>query len=320
MTHKGSLEYWPHRRAKRQMPRVRSSPISTEKEMLGFVGFKAGMTHIMMIDDTEGPAKGTEVARAVTVLEIPKVHIYGIRFYANGYSSYKHVIGEVFDTGLAAKVGIKATKNNDVSKFKSKASEICNVTALAFLDANTLNFGSKRVMRFEIPVGGKNSADKIDHVAGLLGKEVKINEFIKPGDYIDITSISKGKGWAGAIKRFGVARLYRKSTGKIRHVGVLGAWHPAKVLFSVPHSGHLGYNYRTEINKRVLKIGTAADVDSINVKGGFLNYGVVKNDYILVDGSIPGTAKRLVRLRKSIRNTWPVKQPQLNYVSTASKQ
>ncbi|MCL5008288.1 MAG: 50S ribosomal protein L3 [Candidatus Marsarchaeota archaeon] len=316
---KGSLEYWPHRRAKKLMPRVRSALQTQEKSMLGFVAFKAGMTHVMMIDDTEGPAKGTEVARAVTVLEVPKVQIYGIRLYSMGYS-YKHSAGEIYDSAAAAKVGIKTIKNNDISQFKSKPDKLHDVTLLAFLDPAALGFGNKRVMRFEVPVGGKDSAEKLSFAEGVLGKEVKISEFIKPGDYIDVTSISKGKGWAGVIKRFGVSRQYRKATGKVRHVGTLGAWHPPKVMFGVPHSGHMGYNYRTEINKRVLKVGTNADAAAINIKGGFLGYGLIKNDYILIDGSIPGVAKRLVRIRKAIRNNWAVKQPQLNYVSLESKQ
>ncbi len=317
---KGSMEYWPHRRAKRLMPRVRNTPNSTNKETLGMVAFKAGMTHVMMIDDTDGPAKGTEVARAVTVLEIPKVSVYGIRFYSKGYSSYRHSLGEAYDTALAAKVGIKSVKKNDLAGLKGMSDKLDDATALAFLDASVLGFGSKRIMRFEMPVGGKDVQEKIAFIEGMLGKEAKISEFIKPGDYIDVTSVSKGKGWAGIIKRFGAARRYRKSTGKIRHIGTLGAWHPPKVLFGVLQAGHLGYNYRTDINKRVLKIGSNADVNAVNVKGGFLNYGLIKNDYILVDGSIPGPAKRLVRIRKSIRNNWPVKQPQLNYISLASKQ
>ena len=316
---KGSLEYWPHRRAKKLLPRVRTVLNTTETSFLGFVGFKAGMTHMIMIDDSESPAKGTEVSRAVTVLEIPKVYLYGIRFYKKGYI-YKEIAGEVYDQKLAISVGIKTIKKNDLSNFKSKINDLVDVTALAYLDAGALNFGSKRVMRFEIPVGGKDCASKLSFIEGFLGKEVKINNFIKNGEYIDISSISKGKGWAGVIKRFGVSRQYRKATGKVRHVGTLGAWHPPKVLYTVPHSGHKGYNYRTEINKRVIKVGGEKDAQSINIKGGFTNYGPIANDFIVIDGIIPGSAKRLIRLRKAVRNTTKVKEPQVVYTSLESKQ
>ncbi|MEM0201122.1 MAG: 50S ribosomal protein L3 [Candidatus Micrarchaeaceae archaeon] len=315
---KGSLEYWPHRRAKKQMPRVRTYVKQKETGFLGLIAFKAGMTHMLMIDDSESPAKGTEVSRAVTVLEIPKIHVYGIRAYKKGYI-YKEIAKEVYDSKLAANVGIKSTKNTDVSKLKS-LTELTDATALAYLDAGSLNFGNKRVMRFEIPIGGEDVSSKISFIEGFLGKEVKINNFIKTGEYLDITSISKGKGWTGVIKRFGVSRQYRKATGKVRHVGTLGAWHPPKVLFTVPHSGHKGYNYRTELNKRVLKIGNEKDINSINIKGGFTNYGNIKNEFIVIDGSIPGSAKRLIRLRKAIRNKVKVKEPQIVYTSLESKQ
>ncbi len=316
---KGSLEYWPHRRAKKLLPRVRTFANTTETSFLGFVGFKAGMTHVIMIDDSESPAKGTEVSRAVTVLEIPKVHIYGIRFYKTGYL-YKEILGEVYDQKIAQNVGIKTIKDNNLETFKSKIDEFSDITALAYLDAGSLEFGNKRVLRFEVPVGGADNKAKLSFIEGFLGKEVKINDFIKTGEYLDISSISKGKGWAGVIKRFGVSRQYRKATGKVRHVGTLGAWHPPKVLYTVPHSGHKGYNYRTEINKRVIKIGSEKDVGSINIKGGFTNYGPIKNDFIIIDGSIPGSAKRLIRIRKAVRNTTKVKEPQIVYTSLESKQ
>lgn len=143
---------------------------------------------------------------------------------------------------------------------------------------------------------------------------------MKPGDFIDVTAITKGKGWAGVIKRYGVARQYRKATGKVRHVGTLGPWHPPKVQFGVPQAGHMGYNYRTEANKLVLKLGTQNDVNAINLKGGFLNYGIVKNDYAIIEGSIPGPSKRLMRIRKSIRAWRQVKEPKITYLSLESKQ
>lgn len=316
---KGSMEYWPHRRAKRVMPRVRAAPTAPDPSFLGFVAFKAGMTHIMMIDDTDSPAKGTEVSRPVTLLEIPRVFLYGIRFYKKGYL-YKEAAGEVYDKNLAGRLGIKAIKDNEIGNFKKRAGELSDIRALAFLDASNIGFGNKKSMRFEIPLGGGNVEDKLAFIEGFLGKELKLGDVLKAGEYVDITSITKGKGWQGVIKRFGVARQYRKATNKVRHVGTLGPWHPAKVMFGVPHSGHMGYNYRTERNKRVLKLGTSNEASAINIKGGFINYGLVKNDFAMVDGSVPGPAKRLLRIRKAIRSKGHVREPQITYISTASKQ
>ena len=116
-----------------------------------------------------------------------------------------------------------------------------------------------------------------------------------------------------------MARLYHKATNKVRHVGTHGAFTPGKVLFTVPQAGQLGFNYRTETNKHILKIGTSSDVSKINPKSGFTNYGNVKNDYIIIKGSIGGPSKRLVRIRKSsTRNSKGIKEPKIEYISTTN--
>lgn len=313
------MEFWPHRRAKKQMPRVRSSVASETPSFLGFAAFKAGMTHILRTEEGEGPAKGSEIYRPVTILEAPRVHVYGIRFYRKGYA-YREVAGEVYDQASAKKVGVNKKSSHELSYFKAKTDEVEDVTALAYLDAEPIGIANKRIMRFEIPLGGKNPSEKLAFAEGYLGKDIKPSDILKPGDMIDVTSITKGKGWAGVIKRYKVAKQYRKATNKVRHVGTLGPWHPAKVQFGVPQAGHMGYNYRTERNKLVLKTGTQGDVASVNIKGGFLNYGLVRNDFIVVEGSIPGPSKRLIRIRKAIRAYGQQKEPKITYFSLESKQ
>ena len=313
----GSLGFWQHRRAKRQLPRVRSYSSADEPAFLGFIAFKAGMTHITMTDNSESPSKGSEIARAATILEIPRVLIYGMRAYKKAYV-YNEPFIEVYDGNSAKSVGIKGTKNTDLASFKSKVGEFDDIRALAFLDAKSAGSSNKRVMRFEIPIGGSDIQAKMAFVENWFGKELKVSDILKSGEYIDVIGITKGKGWAGAIKRFGVAKQPRKATGRIRHVGALGPFTPRKVIFSVPQAGHLGYNYRTELNKMVLKIGQSNSVSEINPKGGYPNYGVVKNEYIVIDGSVPGPAKRLLRIRKAMRKK-SVSEPQIIYTSLESK-
>ena len=85
--------------------------------------------------------------------------------------------------------------------------------------------------------------------------------------------------------------------------------------------GHTVMIPRTEFNKKILKIASADEVDQINPDGGFVKYGLVKNDYVLVKGSLPGPSKRLVILRQPIRpNKKSEDMPQINYISTKSKQ
>ncbi len=317
---RGSMEYWPHRRAKRLLPRVRSWPSAKEPSFLGFAGIKIGMTHVTLIDDSESPSKGTEISRPVTLIEIPKVYLYGVRLYSRGDFNYKMPYKEFYIKDMVAKLRIKGKGSVVESMDNVKPQPNDSVRALMLADISSLHIGNKRRIRFEVAIGGKDAIEKLEFVKKYAGKEIKAADIFKPGEYVDAISISKGKGWAGVIKRYGVARLVRKATNKTRHVGTLGPWHPPKVQYTVPQAGHMGYNYRTEINKRILKIGQASEAASVNVAGGYPNYGLVKSDFIMLDGSIPGPAKRLVRLRKALRSKAQVVTPQLVYISTASKQ
>ena len=316
---RGSLEYWPHRRARNLLPRVRTWQDPAEPTFYSFIAFKAGMTHVYLTDESESPSKGQEVMRSATAIVFPKIFIYGIRLHDKKYI-YKEPAGAVYDSAMAQKVGIKSTKNTNLESAKKRLADCVDVTALAFADPSDLGIGIKKLIRFEMHVGGKTLDEKFSFIEKHLGKEVKPGDVMSTGEYLDVVGITKGKGWAGVIKRFGVAKQWRKATNKVRHVGVLGAWHPPKVLFSVPQAGHMGYNYRTELNKKILKMGSAQDAQSVNSKGGFLKFGDISSDYVLLDGSIPGPARRMLRIRKAIRANAKPAVAKITYISTSSKQ
>ena len=81
---RGSLAYSPRKRAKREVPRVRSWPEQSESRIQGFAGYKAGMTHTIIIDDRpNSPTEGMEISVPVTILETPPLKIAAIRAYNN---------------------------------------------------------------------------------------------------------------------------------------------------------------------------------------------------------------------------------------------
>jgi large subunit ribosomal protein L3 len=81
----------------------------------------------------------------------------------------------------------------------------------------------------------------------------------------------------------------------------------------------MGFHRRTEYNKRILKIGT--DPNMINPAGGFPHYGLVRNTYLIVEGSVIGAVKRPLFLRYPIRPTWtPKGAPEIKYIDLSSKQ
>jgi len=69
---------------------------------------------------------------------------------------------------------------------------------------------------------------------------------------VDVIGVNKGHGYTGVVKRWGVARLPRKTHRGLRKVACVGAWHPARISFTVSRHGQDGYHHRTEINKKNL--------------------------------------------------------------------
>lgn len=306
----GSVAFRPRKRAESQMPNVRFWPAFSEKRLCGFAGYKAGMTHLTYIDDTESPSKGNEVFASATVLECPPMTVFGVRGYLRG-----NVVGDML---TADEKVMKMLGTSKKSYRKFSASDVDDVFVLCFARPDLTGFGKKTPERMEIAVGGKDTSEKLEYAMSLLGKEVKATDVFKQGEFLDSIAITTGKGWQGTVKRFGTSMQRRKATGKRRHIGSLGAWHPGYVQYTVPMPGQMGYHKRTEINKRIMKMGSPAE---INPKGGFTHYGVVKNEYILIKGSLAGPCKRLIRLRRAARKTHAaVKVPELKYVSLESKQ
>ena len=171
----------------------------------------------------------------------------------------------------------------------------------------------------ELNLVGGTSTEKLEWAKERLGSEITIEDVWEGGQEIDVIGITKGKGFQGSVKRWGVKLLSHKNSKKRRQAGNLGDFGTGYVRSTVPQAGQMGYHQRTELNKRLLRISSPS-TNEITPAGGFLNYGEVKNSYVLIQGSLPGPAKRLLRLRDPIRprkNAHPV---DLTYVSTASKQ
>ena len=287
-----------------RLPRIRSRP--RQGMHLGdIIAYKAGMTSVSMIDDSESPTKQQEISRACTILDVPSMEIYGMRFYSNdSITGYRKAAAELYSKDIAQKLKMKSIKNDEgkLDLFKQRLGEFIDVTALVAAYPKTLNVEQNHTERFETSINAKSIEEKFAFISAHLGKEVRASTVFKPGEYIDLVSISTGKGWQGTIKRFGTARLDHKATQKIRHIGNMGSMGIGRVLYTVPHAGQTGFNYRTERNKRILKVYEKEETANLNKEGGFNNYGVIKGAAILIDGSVPGPAKRLVRVKESSGN------------------
>ncbi len=314
---KGSMAFRPRKRSENQMPSVGAWPDVDKTRLLGFAGYKAGMTHILYIDDTKSHKKGKEVFTPVTIIETPPMTVFGIRFYKN-----KNVVLDFLTEDENVLKKLKFNKRAKEKKKQEMPSDFDEVSVLIFVDPKSVtSIGKKKLEKMEIGLGGKNASEKLEYAKSVLGKELKANEVFKDGEIVDIIAVTKGKGWQGVVKRFGVDLRNRKQTAKRRHGGPLGAFTPGYVMYTVPRAGQMGYHKRTEINKRIMKIGKQEEKETIIPKGGFVNYGIVNNDFIILKGSTAGPKKRLIRLRKSMRKKdAPIVAPNISHISQRSQQ
>jgi len=324
---RGSLAYSPRKRAKSEVPRIRSWLEEDKARMAGFAGYKAGMTHVMMIDDRpRSLTEGMEISMPVTVLEVPPMNVVAVRAYES-YNGGLRPAGEAWAENLSedlsrAMTAPKKTRGESLADLEALGDDIAEVRILTHTNPILISGVPKKMPDLmEMAVNGGSMADRLKFAGGLLGKQVPITDVFELGDLLDVTAVTKGKGTQGPVKRWGIAIAKRKHarTGKKRHVGNLGPWHPAHVSWRVPQLGQMGYHQRTENNKRLMFIGT--DGAEITPNGGFPGYGMVRNQYVLIKGSLPGPIKRLVRMRHAIRPGMNfVKAPEFLYVSKESKQ
>ncbi len=323
--HRGSLGYSPRKRAASKIPRVRSW-VGTGRErakLTGFCGYKAGATHVAMIDDFPNSLTfNEEITTAVTVIDTPPIKVCGVRAY--GRDAGKLVsLGEVWhkkvDKDLSRAIKAPKEFKGKMSDLKAVLEKAEELRLIVCTQPRLTGVSKKKPDIMEHPLGG-SIEEAYEYAKEMLGKEIKASDMFSDGDYIDAISITKGKGFKDPLRRWGVKHLSRKNRKGQRTAGNLGPWHPAAMMWTVPTSGQMGYHQRTENNLRILKIGTKED--EITPKGGFLGYGVVKGDYLIVKGSVPGPRKRAVRLRPAIRPSkkTPEGVPQLTYINRESKQ
>ncbi len=324
---KGSMQYWPRKRAKKSYARIRSWNTSgNDVNLMGFAGYKAGMTHILITDNApHSMTKGDEVFCPVTVIECPPIKILGLRIYKKDYYGKKavfDVLSEKLDKELSRKIVLP--KKYDFSKAIAEAEKHLekaqDVSAIVYTQPKLTGVGSKRPEIFEINLPG-DLQQKFDYVKANIGKDVGVDEVFKEGQQVDVHAVTKGKGFQGPVKRFGISLRSHKSEKTIRGPGSLGGWQAqGHVMYRVAHAGQMGYHLRTELNKWILKISKNAD--EINPKGGFLRYGTVKNSFVLVKGSVPGPSNRMLILTNATRqnNKTPSQAPSIEYISLESKQ
>ena len=356
----GSLGFLPRKRTSHHRGRVRSFPkddASKPVHLTAFPVFKAGMTHILRdVDKVGSKLHKKETVEAATVLEAPPIVVAGVVGYIEtprGLRALTTVWAQHLSTQFKRRLykNWMNSKKKAFSKYAQKWSDEKNITreldrikkycqvvrVIVHTQLNKLNQRQKRAHVLEIQVNGGTIAQKVDFARQNFEQEIRVSKVFNQDEMIDVLGVTKGKGYEGVTARFGTKRLPRKTHRGLRKVGCIGAWHPARVRFQVARAGQLGYHHRTEMNKKIYRIGvgiryeggnnnasTAADLTEKNITplGGFPHYGIVREDFVLIKGCCVGPKKRAVILRKSLVpqvSRTALEKINLKFIDTASK-
>jgi len=362
----GSLGFLPKKRAARHRGKVKAFPKddpSKPVHLTAFLGYKAGMTHVVREVDRPGSkVNKKEVVEGVTILETPPVVVVGIvgyietprglrtfktvwaehlseecrrRFYKNWYKSKKKAF-----TRASKKWQEDGAK--EIEQDLAKIKKYCKVVrVIVHTQMKLLKKRQKKAHIMEVQVNGGNIAQKVDWARQNLEKAVNITDVFSEDELIDIIGVTKGKGYKGVTSRWHTKKLPRKTHKGLRKVACIGAWHPARVGFSVARAGQKGYHHRTEINKKIYRIGlgvhqkdgkvirnnasTEFDMSedkTITPMGGFPHYGEVNNDFVMLLGATMGPKKRVITLRKSLlthTKRRALEKINLKFIDTSSK-
>lgn len=352
----GSLAFLPRKRAERIRPKIPSYPADDESQpvhLTTYFAYKAGMTHILRVGEREGSKLNKrEIVDPVTVLETPKCIVFGLVGYKKtpqGLVNTKTVLAEHIDESVKRRYykryyrSQKTALSNYPLKYKNgiveeeikiirEQSDVIRV--LIHSQAPKIKaLNTKKAHIMESQLNGGTIQEKIDFALNHFEKEISVQECFEREEMIDVIGVTKGKGFQGCTKRWGTTILPRKTNKGLRKVACIGAWHPSRVMYSVPRAGQTGFHHRVLQNKRVYLVGDGQDTTvcktpfdltekTINPMGGFTGYGNVANEFVMVKGSVMGPRKRVLVLRKVVgrkfkgMNAEPIN---IKFIDTSSK-
>jgi len=302
-----------------------------------------------------------EVVEAVTIIETPPMICVGVIGYIETPTGLRSIT-TVFAEHLSEEVRRRFYKNwgkskkrafttyaqkwaeadgkkkieADLNKIK-KYSKVVRV--LCHTQTRLLRKRQKKADLMEIQLNGGSIADKVEWARENFEKPLSVSSVFGQDELIDCISVTKGRGVKGVTSRWHCKKLPRKTHKGLRKVACIGAWHPSRVQFTVARAGQKGYHHRTEINKKIYRIGmgihtkdgkviknnAATEFDpsdkSITPMGGFPHYGIVRNDYVMIRGGVMGPRKRIITLRKSLMTSFARRLSEhitLKFIDTSS--
>ncbi|KAG0489711.1 hypothetical protein HPP92_006574 [Vanilla planifolia] len=269
-------------------------------KLTAFLGYKAGMTHI--VREVEKPGSKLhkkETCEAVTIVETPPMVIVGVVGYVK--TPWPRALNTVWAAPKSkkaafAKYALKYESEDGKKEIQAQLEKMKKYASVVRVLAHTQirkmkGLKQKKAHLMEIQVNGGTIAEKVDYAYSFFEKQ--------------------GKGYEGVVTD-GVSPSPRKTHRGSTKV-LYWCMAPARVPLLVARAGQNEViTIEPELNKKVYKIGKAGDeshsastefdrtAKDITPMGGFPRYGVVKSDYLLIKGGCVGPKKRVVTLRQSL--------------------
>jgi len=360
------MGFLPHKRSKKHRGKVRTWPKddpSKPVHLTAFLGYKAGMTHTLREMHRVGLKQSKrEEVEAVTIIDTPPVIVVGVVGYIHtvrGLRSLKTIFAEHLSDECKRRFykSWHKSKKKAFTKYSKKwqdesgkkqldkdfatMKKYCSVIrVIIHSQMRLLAMRQKKAHIMEVQLNGGSISDKVDWAKEHLEKAVPVSNVFGQDEMIDVIGVSKGHGFKGVTSRWHTKKLPRKTHKGLRKVACIGAWHPARVGYTIARAGQKGYNHRTEINKKIYRIGKGVHIQdgkvvrnnastnydtsqkTITPMGGFPHYGEVNNDFLMVKGCVIGVKKRVLTLRKSLLVHTSRKSKEtieLKFIDTTSK-
>ncbi|KAF7652824.1 hypothetical protein LDENG_00091940 [Lucifuga dentata] len=360
------MGFLPRKRSKRHRGRVRTWPKDNPSQpvhLTAFLGYKAGMTHILReVHRIALKQSKREEVEAVTIIDTPPVIVVGLVGYIHtirGLRSFKTIFAEHLSDECKRRFykNWYKSKKKAFTKYSKKwqdekgkkqldkdfilMKKYCSVIrVIVHSQMRLVPFRQKKAHIMEVQLNGGSISDKVDWAKERLEQAVPVSAVFSQDEIIDVIGVTKGHGFKGVTSRWHTKKLPRKTHKGLRKVACIGAWHPARVAYTIARAGQKGYQHRTDINKKVYRIGKGvhmqdgkvvynnastnydASQKSITPMGGFPRYGEVNNDYVMLKGCVPGAKKRVLTLRKSLLVHTSRKSKEdieLKFIDTTSK-
>merc|ERR1712113_338768 len=256
----GSLAFTPKKRSRRIRGKCKAFPKDRRSDpphLTAFMGYKAGMTHI--VREVERPGSKVhkrEIVEPVTILECPPMVVVGMVGYAptaRGLRTFKTVWAEHLSDECCRrfykdwckskrKAFKKASKKwtdeagvREINRDLDKIKKYCTVVrVIAHTQMRLLKTRQKKAHIMEIQVNGGTISQKVDWIRTLFEKQVPIANVFAQDEMIDCIGVTKGKGFKGVTSRWHTKKLPRKTRKGLRKVACIGAWHPSHVQWTSP--------------------------------------------------------------------------------------